>query len=578
MPEQITKGKREKRSISMTTLITLLVTGIVLMICVIVMFIFIQLFRQTMEQNAVTSSEQAVVQVKNTVGNYSDDMQEIMNMIRVNIMEDPETRNEFLTNLLTVRADVVAITIYDETGTLTGSWTGSHMLKEEIRTNLSLDTARETNQEIVISSPHVETIFADAYPWVVTISQQMINQRGESNLVCMDIQFSNIADYVDDVGIGPHGYCFIIDEQGKLIYHPQQKLIYYGLKSEETDKLSQYKDGSYVMPNVIYNIHSLDNSKWRIVGVAYVDEMINNKVHNIYSLMVVLFLLVVLTAIITGACFSKMFTRPANSLAKAMGEFEKETRNFTFLSVKGTSEINSLSDSFGHMVLRIQRLMEQVRQEEKTLRKTELNALQAQINPHFLYNTLDSIAWMCEEGRTTDAIDMVNALARLFRISISKGHEMITIEKELQHAESYLKIQKFRYKNHFNFYLDVEPSCKNYLCSKIMLQPIIENAIVHGLDMEEEGSIYIRVYRTDGEILLVVEDNGVGMTEKLCNELVHREAGDKAGIGIKNVNDRIQIYFGEAYGLQIRSELDVGTVVEIHIPQILSEEELDGKV
>ena len=143
---------------------------------------------------------------------------------------------------------------------------------------------------------------------------------------------------------------------------------------------------------------------------------------------------------------------------------------------------------------------------------------------------------------------------------------------------SYLKIQKFRYKNHFNFYLDVEPSCKNYLCSKIMLQPIIENAIVHGLDMEEEGSIYIRVYRTDGEILLVVEDNGVGMTEKLCNELVHREAGDKAGIGIKNVNDRIQIYFGEAYGLQIRSELDVGTVVEIHIPQILSEEELDGKV
>ena len=146
------------------------------------------------------------------------------------------------------------------------------------------------------------------------------------------------------------------------------------------------------------------------------------------------------------------------------------------------------------MVVRIQELMEQVRQEEITLRKTELNALQAQINPHFLYNTLDSIAWMCEEDRTKEAVEMVNALARLFRISISKGHELITLEREVEHAKSYLKIQNYRYKNQFTYAFDVEEGCLSYLCNKITLQPIIENAIYHGIDrMVDEGFIEVRI-------------------------------------------------------------------------------------
>ena len=221
------------------------------------------------------------------------------------------------------------------------------------------------------------------------------------------------------------------------------------------------------------------------------------------------------------------------------------------------------------MVLRIQRLMERVRQEEITLRKTELNALQAQINPHFLYNTLDSIAWMCEEARTEEAVEMVNALARLFRISISRGHELITLEKELQHARSYLKIQNYRYKNQFSYSFDIEESCLPYLCNKITLQPIIENAIYHGIDrMVDEGRIDICIREEEAAIRMTVTDNGVGMTKEQCAEILHREAGDRTGIGIKNVNDRIRIYFGEEYGLRITSELDEGTCVEIRIPKV----------
>ena len=171
-----------------------------------------------------------------------------------------------------------------------------------------------------------------------------------------------------------------------------------------------------------------------------------------------------------------------------MERFERDADHFSYRPVGGTREVRELSQSFGHMVLRIQQLMSTVRQEEINLRKTELKALQAQINPHFLYNTLDSIAWMCERGRNADAVNMVHALARLFRISISRGHELIPIAKEIEHAESYLQIQKYRYKNQFTYEFDVDPGCLDYYCNKITLQPIIENSINHGLDLlVEEG-------------------------------------------------------------------------------------------
>ena len=200
---------------------------------------------------------------------------------------------------------------------------------------------------------------------------------------------------------------------------------------------------------------------------------------------------------------------------------------------------------------------------------TELKALQAQINPHFLYNTLDAIAWLCEDGQNKEAEEMVTALANLFRISISKGHEMIPIEKELQHARSYLKIEKIRYKDQFTYHFDVDETCLGYLCNKITLQPIIENAIYHGVNqMPDEGKIDIRIFSKEDDIIFQIEDNGVGMTEEMCREILQRESGDRTGIGIKNVNDRIKIYFGEEYGITIASELDEGTCVTIRMPKI----------
>lgn len=562
------KNKGIKNRLSLSILMTGVVVSIVTIILLTVLLVFIKLYESSMEQNSITSSEQAVVQVMNTVDSYTRDMEEIMQLIVDNMDQESAVQDEFFSNLMSIRSDVVSVTTYDENDTMLNYWSDQLEMKENIYQNLSFYDIEES-EGMVISKPHVESLFKNYYPWVVTISQRTRNAQEEEILVCMDIRFSNIADYVDDVGIGQHGYCFIMDTEGNIIYHPQQQLIYSGLKDEKTGMLVDLKDGAYPKSSVIYTLHTLENSSWRIAGVCYVDEMITNKVENMYRICAVLLILALITALLAGILFSWIFGKPANRLAVAMGEFEKDAENFRFVPVSGTSEVMALSNSFGQMVVQVQQLMERVRQEEITLRKTELKALQAQINPHFLYNTLDSIAWMCEEDRNQEAVEMVNALARLFRISISKGKELIPLEKELQHAESYLKIQKFRYKNQFTYHFNVDPECLPYLCNKITLQPIIENAIYHGLDrMVDVGRIEIGIHQHEDGISMTVQDNGVGMTRQQCEDILYRDASDRIGIGIRNVHERIKIYFGKKYGLYITSELDQGTRVEIRIPRI----------
>lgn len=546
-----------------------MVASLVAISSIAMILIFVQIYRNNMEQNAIISSEQSCVQIVNTVESYTINMEKTMDMILEHVEGSLAGDNTFIQNLVEVQNDIVAVTIYDEKGQRIACWSNGLTLKENAYMELSYVRQAGRDYELNITKPHVTSIFEGYYPWVVTIFEHLQDAEGKDIEVAMDIRFSSIANYIDDVGIGQHGYCYIADDEGNLIYHPQQQLIYSGLKEENSSKLF---NGVHVEEEAIYTVHELNNCNWKVVAVCYVDEMITDKVVDAVWNLLMLLCVVVVVIFLLGWAFSAIFTSPVKKLAAAMKEFEKQAEDFEFEQVRGTMEIRTLSDSFGHMVVRIQRLMEKVREEEINLRKVELKALQAQINPHFLYNTLDAIAWLCEEGRNKDAGEMVTALARLFRISISKGHELISIEKEVEHAQSYLKIQSFRYKNQFTYSFDIEDGCLPYLCNKITLQPIIENAIYHGVkQMVDEGEIRIRIYQTEKDIVFQVEDNGVGMTEEQCKNILHRESGNKTGIGIKNVNDRIKIYFGEEYGLHIESELDEGTCVTIRMPKVEGE-------
>lgn len=566
------KGKDRKIGLTSSGIMTILVVSMVFFSLLAGIVVFVTTYRASMIQNVKTSSDQAAVQVERIVDNYMDDISSSLKLIEGFFLEEDPVRDVNLNHMADIRSDVTAITSYDpETGELTGAWTGHKVFKKDALANLSFNKEEMLELgEIVISRPHVESLLLNEYPWVVSISTRIRQADGTEQIVVLDSRFSQIASYVDTVGVGSHGYCFIMDQDGTIIYHPQQQLIFAGLKEENTQNMTAHSDGSYEENSLIYTIRTRKGSSWRIVAVSFVDELIEGRLKDCLILLAGLLLIVLAATIVSSVVLSRYISRPIHSLNKAMGEFEANAEGFSYEPVYGSLEVTSLSNAFGHLVIRIQELMNQVRNEEIVLRKTELRALQAQINPHFLYNTLDSIAWMCEEGRTKDAVEMVNALARLFRISISKGHELIPVEKEVEHAKSYLQIQKFRYKNQFQYSFDVQESCLHYYCNKITLQPIIENAIYHGLNrMIDEGFIEIKIFEDGGDVVFTVEDNGVGMTKEQCESILHKEVkGQTGGIGIKNVNDRVKIYFGEQYGMKIESELDEGTKVSIRMPKL----------
>ena len=559
--------------VSTATILVLMVVGVVSVILSCCIWLFIGSYRSAMVQSARTGTAQAVSQVSNTVRNYLKDMEQAMQLVEQSMTESPDSRDELLSTFLNFRPDVVAVTSYSATGELLECWSPGRGPRENIFQNLSFDLDRAlASSSPHMTAPHVVTIFESWYPWVVTMTEPLEAPSGGDSAaawVSLDLSFSNISGYINNVSIGQRGYCFLMDRTGNIVYHPQQQLLYSGLKSEDTASLAVLEDGSYVDDTIIYSLTSVENSNWRVVGVSYVNELVDRSVQEMIRLSLWLAILVLAAALLSSWLLSRLLSRPLRGLASAMERFEDDADHFTYRPVEGTREVRELSNSFGHMVLRIQRLMSTVRQEEINLRKTELKALQAQINPHFLYNTLDSIAWMCEQGRSADAVKMIHALARLFRISISRGHELIPIAKEIEHAENYLEIQKYRYKNQFTYTFHVDPGCLDYYCNKITLQPIIENAIMHGLDLlVEEGHIDVCVVQDGEDILFSVEDDGVGMSREQAEAILRQDAQDRTGIGMKNVNDRLQIYFGRQYGLRVSSELDIGTRVEIRMPKI----------
>ena len=561
--------KAPHTGLRVTTILVSMVVGIVAIILCCLTVLFMNRYRDSVLQGARTTSIQAVSQVSSTVANYLSDMNIAMDLVEESMTENDFARNELLEAFLSFRPDVVAVTSYDSDGTLLHCWSPGQQLREDFSQNLSfnLEKARST-EDSFLSLPHVESIFIGYYPWVVTLTAPL-PQRGEIAWVSLDLSFSSIASHINNVSIGQHGYCFLMDKDGNIVYHPQQRLLYSGLKSENTAKLAAYADGAYTDDTAIYSLTSVAGSDWRVVGVSYMDDLVNQSVREMIQLLLLLAIITLITALFTSWLLSQLLDRPLRRLASAMEHFEASADHFTYHPVGGTREVQELSCSFGHMVMRIQQLMNTVREEEVNLRKTELKALQAQINPHFLYNTLDSIAWMCEQGRNADAVNMVHALAKLFRISISKGHELIPIAKEIEHAESYLQIQKYRYKNRFTYHFHVDSSCLEYLCNKITIQPFLENAINHGLDlMVDEGRIDVSVFQEGDDILFHVEDNGVGMSQEQIDAIMAQGPKENGGIGIRNVNDRLQIYFGKEYGVKISSQLDMGTCVEIRMPKV----------
>ncbi|MBQ8994799.1 MAG: sensor histidine kinase [Oscillospiraceae bacterium] len=562
----------------MNNVLSLVFIGSAAAVLITAMVLFLRISRQSLIRNAETNGRRTIAQVSDTVNDYLGNIDRSLDIL-TRTLQDPEVdREEFFDVFLSIQPDTVAVSTYSPQGDLMHCYSLLGEVRDNLDENLSFhkDLMQEYRDGFV-SAPHVESLFEGSYPWVITMISPL-DVVGEESWIALDIRCSNISEYINGVGIGQRGYCFLIDTNGNIVYHPQQQLIYSDLKGENTELIASLQDGTRVEGSVIYTVQTLTNKRWKVVGVSSVQEVITDNVLELRRVLLFAAVGILIAMVLVSTLLSHVLSRPLSDLAGAMEQFEQNADEFTYTPVRGVQEVTALSESFDHMVLRLQGLMEAVLDEQINLRKTELRALQAQINPHFLYNTLDSISWMCEQGNNEEAVLMVNALARLFRISISRGHELIPIRSELQHAESYLEIQAHRYRNQFTYTFDVDEECLDYYCNKITLQPIIENAIYHGINgLVDDGEIYVSV-RSEGEdVVFIVSDNGSGMTQEQIDAVMSKERSDQAGIGVKNVDDRLKIYFGNAYGITIDSFPDEGTTVYIRMPKVVEESAYEKK-
>ena len=286
--------------------------------------------------------------------------------------------------------------------------------------------------------------------------------------------------------------------------------------------------------------------------------------------------LTMLIIIITNQLVSARIADPLKRLNASVREWEAGNLN-PKIYVGGSLEVEHLGKTLRSTVAQIQELMHDILVEQEQKRKSELDALQSQINPHFLYNTLDSIVWMIEGERYEDAVFMITQLASLFRISLSRGRTIISIEDEIRHAKNYMNIQKIRYKNMFQISFELEDEILNCCTVKLVVQPLLENAIYYGVEcMDGDGEIFVRGYRREDDIYIEVRDNGLGMPKETVEGLLkenHRVPKKGSGVGLLNVHNRIRLRFGSPYGLVIESVPDEGTTVRIHLPAITYSQE-----
>ncbi|TXK77830.1 sensor histidine kinase [Paenibacillus sp. N3.4] len=430
--------------------------------------------------------------------------------------------------------------------------------------------AQKGSGKSVISSPHVQNIFQNEYRWVVSLSRELKSADGLTGegIFLVDLNLSVINEICSGINLGKRGYVFIVDNEGNIVYHPQQKLINSNLKTELIDQVTSKSSGSFIVSEGnkkrIYTIKDT-HFGWKIVGVAYTNELIANQdqIRVSYILWSILALAIALQI---SFLIARHLSRPIKKLQSSMKQVEKGDFDIR-TEILSENEIGQLGRTFNIMVARIRDLMNQIIQNEHLKRKSELKLLESQINPHFLYNTLDSIIWMAERKKHTEVVQMTSALAKLFRAIINKNTDTIPVRVELEHITNYLSIQKMRYKDKLDFEIDVDPRILDYQVPKIILQPIVENAIYHGIKNKLElGTVKI-IAREEGEdLIFIVSDDGVGMDLETMDQGVKLTSGRNKGIGLSNVNERIKL-FGSKYGLTFKSERWVGTEVTIVLPK-----------
>lgn len=407
---------------------------------------------------------------------------------------------------------------------------------------------------------------------IVSVSKAFLDPVSHryTGVILIDVRIDTIKQIIESVKFGKSGFVYMADQKGAVIYTAANDVVYRINDLWMTNDTSKQLIKSIKGTNYQILFSRSAFTKWKTIGVFSLDEVLNEvKVlhYFTYGIAGATFFLSFLISIY----FAASIVRPINTIKELMKKVENGNLAVKFKSDQN-DELSQLGHGFNLMLREINKLIEQVYREQKSKREAELRILQSQIKPHFLYNTLDNIKWMAQEHKAQDIVDVVTALTKLFRHTISKGEEIIKVKEEIEHVTSYLYIQKVRYEEKLNYSIEVDDGTLDLYMLRLSLQPLIENAIYHGIKQKRGGgNVRLTGKIQDQTLLFTIYDDGIGINPEKVKELNamlddRKLSHSRSGYGIYNVNERIKLTFGDQYGLKYASVLGEWTSVEARYP------------
>ena len=578
-----TFAKFNIQSIILSVLMTLSLVTVTVM-----GFLLYHRFKLASDKSAVANTEMTVESTIDRLNSSLLDLRQISDAANYNIVQEYDISSQEFTRQFSMLYEtnvdkIQSLALYGYDGMLIESEPVA-TVKDNVKVadQKWYQNARSEIENIHFSTPHVQNLFDDGtfrYHRVVSLSRSVDINDGStsgSGVLLVDMKYSVLEDMLERINETSSGiYYYLCSRDGEIIYHPRWTEINRGLFKEKNNIVASYEDGIYEMKtdgqkeNIV--VGSVAYTGWKLIGVVpeSVQETSINK-FRYYIITTILILVMMLLQV--NRFISRKISRPIRELDESVKAYEAGAMPDIYIG--GSAEIRHLGYSVQKSYEQIEALMKEIIQQQTERRKSELDALQSQINPHFLYNTLESITWMIEAQRNKEAVVMISELAKLLRVSLSRGKTIISIGDELQHSRSYMNIQRVRYKERFKVEFLIDEEIKNYCIVKLVIQPLLENAIYYGvgnMDEDDDGQILIRGEKKGEDIYISIEDNGMGMPEDIRdNVLTDNSKVPKhgSGVGVINVYSRISLMFGPEYGLEVYSELDEGTKVVIHIPAI----------
>ncbi|MDU7028380.1 sensor histidine kinase [Robinsoniella peoriensis] len=589
------KHRYDYMGIKNKTLLQVFVVVIFFMLIFIGMFLFI--FTKKIESDNVTYSRQLLQNANKRLENYFDEIASIANEANYNYylqnyliaekdnaegysnltnaksMQDYEMSSKVFNSSLNSRTDVTSLMIFGKKSLLLHKsiyefWS----VVQEYDSYPWYQKAIETPNTSVITGPMRHEFLKDNTEQTISLSRRISSYEDGSFLgvILIDLNLNKIAEIFESFYANGEGALCILNDQGQIVY----PMNYDKVTPQLLEKLNSSAKDNFIarIDQEEYQVvaATFEKADWKVLSITSTGKL----KESMYDTLGIVIAAIVLVMVILGVALSRILKGVVNPILRLKGHIDlaDEGHLSERAEVLNHNETGALSKSFNKMLDRIENLMGEVVNEQEEKRKYELQALQAQINPHFLYNTLDSIIWMAE-AKNSDVVPMTEALAKLFRISLNKGNEFIRIEDEMEHVRNYLVIQSMRYTDKFTYHIEIKDEVRYCKTIKLIVQPIVENSIYHGIKKKRgKGRIDILAYREKEKLCIRIQDDGNGMNEEICRAILTKDSkfenSSGSGIGVKNVNERIQLYFGKEYGLRYTSVLGEGTTAELVLPVI----------